>query len=87
MSIVEDVNGNRYVMHTFQVPDKLDEKRALLQAIKNKYDIMKKLTRDGNLNVPQVHDYQEDKKFVDQMGAQSLIAYILEDHIDGISLA
>ena len=52
-------------MHTFQVPDKLDEKRTLLQAIKNKYDIMKKLTRDGNLKVPKVHDYQEDKKFVD----------------------
>ena len=52
VSIVHDVNGKRYVMHMFHVPDKLDEKRALLQAIKNKYDIMKKLTRDGNLNVP-----------------------------------
>ena len=84
---MHDANGNSFVMHIFQVPDKPEEKRKLLQAIKNKYDIMKKLTRDGNLNVPKVHDYQEDRKFVDQMGNQSLVTYILMDHIDGVSLA
>ena len=41
----------------------------------------------GLVNVPAVHTFEEDKKFVDQNGNQSLATYVLVDYVDGVSLA